>query len=260
MSVIDTISWMKEKSNLLDICERLKVYFNDVSVVEIAKYLHMYGLYKNKQETDSWIANMEKANILAYIKGEERKLKKEWNGPNIPIFILPSDETNRKINLDYKGRSGLAFKNKLFLFLSTSTEKKDIKSLFIHEYHHVCRLAEIKRKEKDFTIIDSVIMEGLAENAVREKLGESAVATWTNLYTDIQCERFYNRILKPNRELTRNDHKFTQIMFGTGFYPTMLGYALGYYIVREYMLKTGKNTKELLGSASDIFLNSKKIE
>jgi uncharacterized protein YjaZ len=254
MSVIDTITWLKETANSKEICKKLCSYFIDLNEIEIGKYLHSFGMYKSNHQIDKWIERMEKEQILEFINEEEKKLIKEWNGPNISIFIFPCDKNNRKIEKEYKGRSGLAFNNKLFLFLSLETDKRDIKSLFIHEFHHVCRLASVKKQEKHFTIIDMVIMEGLAENAVREKLGENDVASWTKLYSDSQCERFLERIIYPQREVSRESNKFSQIMFGTGFYPSMLGYAVGYYLVKNYMKRTDKKTKELLSLPAEVFI------
>jgi uncharacterized protein YjaZ len=253
MSVIDTMKWLRETSNQIEICKNLTTYFNNLNEIEILKYLQSFGMYKSNPQLDKWIDRIEKDKIVTFIKAEERKLKKEWDGPNIKIFIFPSDQNNRKIETEYKGRSGLAFKDKLFLFLSLEVNKADIKSLFFHEYHHVCRLKAVKKQEKNFTIIDTIIMEGLAENAVREMLGESDVASWTKLYSDKQCERFLERIIMPQKNVTRESHKFTQIMFGTGFYPSMLGYAVGYYAVKNYMKRTGKKTKDLLGLEAELF-------
>jgi uncharacterized protein YjaZ len=254
MSVINTIEWLKEASQQKDIFKKLSSYFHQLTEKEIAKYLQSFGMYKNSYGLGKWIERVEKDKILPFIKDEERKLQMEWNGPAISIFIFPCDANNRKIEKDYKGRSGLAFNNKLFLFLSEDTDKRDIKSLFIHEYHHVCRLAAVKKQEKNFTIIDMVIMEGLAENAVREKLGEKDVASWTKLYSDSQCERFLERMIYPQRDVSRENHKFSQLMFGTGFYPNMLGYAVGYYVVKKYMKRSGKNTKDLLGLPAEEFI------
>jgi uncharacterized protein YjaZ len=253
MSVINTIEWLKDTPNQIDICKKLNTYFTDSNETEIAKYLHSFGMYKGKQQLDKWIDIQEKERIYSFVRKEEKKLRMEWNGPNVPIFIFPCDQNNRKIETEYKGRSGLAFKDKLFLFLSFEVNKADIKSLFFHEYHHVCRLKAVKKQEKNFTIIDTIIMEGLAENAVREMLGESDVASWTKLYSDKQCERFLERIIIPQKNVTRESHKFTQIMFGTGLYPSMLGYAVGYYAVKNYMKRTGKKTKDLLGLEAELF-------
>src|SRR5699024_2978860 len=107
---------------------------------------------------------------------------KKWNGPNIPIFILPSDQHNRKLQRELSGKSGLTFQDKLFLFISEDTSESELKSLFTHEYNHVCRLSQYP-KEEDYTLLDTIILEGLAENAVRERFGDQATANWTRHYS-----------------------------------------------------------------------------
>ncbi|MDQ0230598.1 uncharacterized protein YjaZ [Metabacillus malikii] len=103
-------------------------------------------------------------------------------------------------------------------------------------------------------MIDIVIMEGLAENAVREELGEAAVSSWAKRYNDDQADRLLERIIMPNHELTRKHPITTQILYGTGLYPNMVGYAVGYYLVQKYMNRTGCKTKDLIGVAAEKFI------
>ena len=254
MSFINTIDWLKNTPQQLNICEKLVPYFNNMNKREIASYLHSFGMYKHPGDIEQWIEQMKEKQMGFYVKKLEKRYKLEWNGPDVPIFMLPIDQANRKIEREYRGRSGLAFHNKLFLFLSKDVHKDDIESLFLHEYHHVCRLASVTKAEDTFTIIDTVIMEGLAENAVRELAGEQAVSNWTKLYDSDQCERFYERMILPHKEMTRESTKFSQLMYGTGFYPNMLGYSVGYHIVKTLMDKTGLKTKQMLGMPSEKIL------
>ncbi len=251
MSVINTIEWINKASNQLEICEKLVPFFDKMKKREIADYLHSFGMFKHTSNFDEWIEQMKQNQIISYIKKIEKKYMLEWKGPDVSIFVFPIDQTNRKIEREYRGRSGLAFYNKLFLFLSKDVKRGDIHSLFLHEYHHVCRLSSVTKPEEEFTIMDTIIMEGLAENAVREKLGDHAVSDWTKLYEPYQCERFYQRIILPQKDVTRDSLKFSQIMFGTGFYPKMLGYSVGYHIVKTIMQKTGKKTKQLLSESTE---------
>ncbi|WP_378933858.1 DUF2268 domain-containing protein [Metabacillus herbersteinensis] len=211
---------------------------------------------KKVEASSEMIENFNKEEFWKIVQKEEKKLRKEWAGPDVPIFILPCDERNTKIQREYKGRSGLAFKDKLFLFLSPNVKAIDIQSLFTHEYHHVCRLAKVQKAEKEFTILDTIIMEGLAENAVRERLGEDHVSSWTAKHTEKQAHLFLKTIIYPNRTMKRNDSQFTQLMYGTGFYPSMLGYFVGYHIVKSYIDSTRKRAKELISTESEEFFKS----
>ncbi|WP_175638300.1 DUF2268 domain-containing protein [Metabacillus schmidteae] len=251
MSLINTIDWLTKTPQQLEISEKLIPYFNQMNKREIASYLNSFGMYKHTSNINDWIEQMEKKQIVSYVRSLEKKYQHIWNGPDVAIFIFPIDQTNRKIEREYRGRSGLAFHDKLFLFLSKDVLKNDIESLFLHEYHHVCRLATVKKSEETFTIVDNMVMEGLAENAVREIVGEEAVSNWTKLYGLDQCERFYKRIILPHKDIARDHSKFPQLMYGTGFYPNMLGYSVGYHIVKTIMDKTGLKTKQLLGMSSE---------
>lgn len=66
-----------------------------------------------------------------------------------------------------------------------------------HEYHHVCRLGHLTKEEKDVTLLDTIIMEGLAEYAVYERFGRSQTAEWTTWYTPEQLQALYEKRLRP---------------------------------------------------------------
>lgn len=250
MTVVKTNEWLEQSADHLKICERLKPYFHENNPEDISKYLHAFGMFRGEQTGQSLYSNLKKNKVWEFVKSDEAFLKKEWGGPDVPIFILPADAGNRKMRNEFGGKSGLAFHDKLFLFLSDNS-KKEIQVILTHEYHHVCRLAKDPKKEKDYTLIDAVILEGLAENAVRERMGEEFAGSWTKRYSNEQISQFYQSIIEPNQDLKRDSRKFSQLMFGTGFYPKMLGYAAGYHMVKCYMEMTKTNIKDLFAVSSD---------
>ena len=63
----------------------------------------------------------------------------------------------------------------IFLFVCGRNSVEELKVLLAHEYHHICRLHQIETKETEYTLLDTMIMEGLAEQAVTER------------YTEKQC-------------------------------------------------------------------------
>ncbi|WP_170289434.1 DUF2268 domain-containing protein [Metabacillus lacus] len=251
MSVIDTAKWLEESCDPEEICRRLRVYFEPLNEYQIARYLSDYGMFNRHTPCSSTLSAFKKHGMWEFIKKEEAYLKNLWQGPDVSIFIFPCDVSNRKIQKEYKGKSGLAFKDKLFLFLSPDCNKKEVSAVFTHEYHHVCRLAKDRKDEEKYTILDTMILEGLAENAVRERFGEKYTASWTAFYTDTQLTSFWLKYFSENNTLDRSDKRFTKLMFGTGLYPKMLGYAVGYFTVKKYMEVTGKKTKDLLSVKSE---------
>ncbi len=218
---------------------------------EIYDYLKMHGMYRTTSES---ILEKLPKNVWSKVQKEYAVLQKEWSGPQIPIFIFPADETNPKIKREFNGKSGLAFKDKLFLFFSSHNTDSEIKAVLTHEYNHVCRLKKYKKNEAEFTLLDTVILEGLAENAVREQCGSTNLAGWTKYYSDEELQKIVQQLIIPNRNLKRNERKHSDLLYGKRFYPTMAGYCAGYYLVRNYLESNNQQTKTILGMDSREFV------
>lgn len=95
-------------------------------------------------------------------------------------------------------------------------------------------------------MLDTIILEGLAENAVRERLGEELLATWTSYYSNEKLGQMWNNLVFPNRSVKKSNSKHQNILYGLRFYPKMLGYSVGYYLVKNYMEANNKTSKDLL--------------
>ncbi len=174
----------------------------------------------------------------------------------MPIVVLPVDERNRKIRQEFGSKSGLAFRDKMFLFLSSDSSNSAVSALMTHEYNHVCRLEHVTKDEKDETFLDTIMMEGLAEYAVYERFGSSLTAEWTSYYTPEQLDFLFEKRVKPNLRLTRDIRMFSQLLYGKGYFPSMLGYAVGFNIVKKYLTDHQKTVKEALAIPSKTFLEA----
>ena len=53
-------------------------------------------------------------------------------------------------------------------------QKQELQALFAHEYNHVCRIHILKTLD-EMTLLDSLILEGLAEDAVKDLYGENGL-------------------------------------------------------------------------------------
>ncbi|WP_047983006.1 DUF2268 domain-containing protein [Ornithinibacillus californiensis] len=248
MAVIRTDKWLEKSYSTPDkLFQKLTNYFNHDNSTEIASLLTSHGMYQRPEPNgENMIQALRNKKIWDIVQQEEKNLKREWDGRNIPIFIFPSNSYNRKIREHYNGRTGLAFQDKLFLFVSEETTEEEIKALFTHEYNHSCRLTHDKIKEKNYTLLDIVILEGLAENAVRERFGTRPLAPWTTYYSDTELEKMWNDLILPSKDLPKSNRKASKLLYGSSFYPDMVGYSVGYYLVKQYMKKTSKRSKELL--------------
>lgn len=250
MPVIRTDKWLRDSfSEPLTFCERLEDYFDEGKAVDIYRHLTIHGMYQPTNDGVETVRKLEENDVWSIIEQEHRHLKKLWNGPDIPIFIFPAEKRNKRLKADFNGKSGLAFQDKCFLFVSENNEKKEILALFTHEYSHVTRLTKLAKTEGK--LLDAVILEGLAENAVRERFGDKLLAGWTSYYSDEELAKFWKTLIQPNKDIKENHRKYFDLLYGLRFYPKMLGYCVGYYLVKKYLDENKYSTKEILAHSSE---------
>jgi len=225
------------------ICERLTDHFpGEVNPQRIYRYLMDFGMYKPNQKSRKTYEEMKSRKLWENIEKIHLKYKSKWNGPDIPIFIFPMDASNGRLMKEGKGKSGVSFKDKLFLFLTPIEDPKEIEALFVHEYHHVCRMNGLIKDPSEYTLLDSIILEGLAEHAVAKNCGEEYTGDWSRRYSTEELAEFWKKDLAEKLDITRKDKQHDQILFGVGSRPRLLGYAMGYEIVKQF--KQHKNFTE----------------
>jgi uncharacterized protein YjaZ len=251
LGVVNTKSWLSEHGeNPIKLCEKLIKYFNGSSQKEIYDYLCLYGMYKpsifNKRRE---IEQIITSNYWKEVNKLYTSLRLKFKGPDIPIFIFPINQRNSRMMAENKGKSGLAFYDKLFLFLSPNIEELELKALLTHEYHHVCRLDQLNQKDEELTLLDTVLLEGMAEHAVKEECGIEYNAFWTKLYEAEQLEKWYKEIIFPNQNITKKDQIFQELLYGFKGYPRMLGYSVGYFLI-DQMITNKKYSLQSLDKLS----------
>ncbi|WP_053360791.1 DUF2268 domain-containing protein [Bacillus sp. FJAT-27251] len=251
MSVIRTDRWLAEAYDRpIEICGKLTGLFDGAYASEIYDHLLLHGMYYPLPNGKEVIKKLQERNVWRMVGNEAEVLQELWEGPDIPIYIFPSDTSNTTMNLEFNGKSGLAFRDKLFLFISEENDAAEIKSLLTHEYNHVCRLTHYPKHEGDYTLLDSIILEGLAEHAVRERFGEKHLSSWISLYTDEELLKMWEAYIAPNRSILKTDRKHHQLMYGSPLYPKMAGYSVGYYLVGKYAATHFSSSKDMLSTVS----------
>lgn len=247
MTVVSTDLWLETLyENPVEICKKFQSSFQNASAEDIYQHLRLHGMYRPVRNGLNTIKKMKEKNVWSIVEKEERLLRRRWSGPLVQIYIFPSDSLNRNLIKDYNGKSGLAYKDKLFLFFSKDNSEEEIKAVTTHEYNHVCRLQKYQKREESYTLLDTIILEGLAENSVRERFGENNVANWTKYYSEDQLEGYIDRVIKPNSKLSHNNSKHQDILYGLKLYPKMVGYCCGYFLVKKYMLENQCLIKDIL--------------
>lgn len=257
MSIIRTDKWLLDSYDKpIEICEKLKVHFEGATFgSEIYDYLTLHGMYRPFKNGKKIVAKLQENKVWDIVENDIQKLQQLWQGPNVPVFIIPSDTNNLNLKREFNGKSGLAFKDKLFLFISEDNKETEIRSLFTHEYNHVCRLTIYQKPEDNYVLLDTIILEGLAENAVLERFGDKSVSTWASFYSNSQLEKMWKELVYPNRNITKSNHKHNDILYGLNYYPKMSGYCVGYYLVKKYLEVNQLTCKDLLNTEPDDIAN-----
>lgn len=233
MSIIRTDSWLDEFFDNPDtICRKLVTPSTNIS--DFYRYLIQFGMYRPNNFTKKTFLQLKKEKTWDIVEAFFLQYKQKWNGPDIPIYLFPIHHQKEAV---LKGKSGISFRDKMFLFLSPLQDRKELEALFIHEYHHVCRMKDLKKHSNKYTLLDSIVMEGLAEYAVLQTLGEKYSAHWISRYKDKELSYYWKKYFSKNIHITRKEKLHDVLLFGKGLYPELVGYAVGYWLVNKYVIK-----------------------
>lgn len=254
MAIVDTYRWLqRDYDDPETLCEHFEPYI-PMSASYIYEFLAARGMYRPTADGKKELEKLWDKNMWAHLQKEYTQLRRWLKGPDVPIFILPSDQHNRYMQREYNGKAGLAFKQCIFLFVSSHNSIDELRAMLTHEYHHVCRLDVFRKEEKEYTLLDTIILEGLAETAVAERHSEAQHATWVHYYSKLEAIKLWNRFLKDEQMLKKGTKKHEALLNGLRFYPKMLGYCTGFYIVKDCVEHTGYDTKTLLSMKSEDIL------
>lgn len=211
------------------ICSLLKPHFEQISPQQILYELKRYGLDVENENvafaTDWW----------SMLNDWATTLQKDWNGPNTYIYILPAKIVN-----------AVCFQQCICLFAKGQLQPDALRALLTHEYNHSCRLNNFGLPE---TVEDYIVLEGLAQWAVRELHGEEALDHWA---TRLSYEEVFEIWEQVNMDSIIDVYS---ILFGeeASFIPSHFGYSLGYRLIEQYVEQNKMSMKELLTLPTEEF-------
>ncbi len=175
-----------------------------------------------------------------------RELMLDWQGPDIPVYILPIANGFKK--------NGVAYRDGICLFISERLSIKELHALITHEYHHMCRRAF---SEEPPTLMDSLMMEGLAEDAVETLFGRDSLGYWTRNYSFEEVQSYWGSHFVPAL-YQKGLHHHKSYLFGDEQLnlPPCIGYCTGYWIVQAFKERCGPlSLKELMRIKSEDILD-----
>jgi uncharacterized protein YjaZ len=245
MGIIRTDKWLDEEFDTPSkICEKLVSAFKGLSAPKIYNQLTDFGMYRASRLSKEFFNSMKENMVWEEVEGVFQEYKRKWGGPDIPIYLFPIGQ-NRSFffRQEEKVKGGVSYPDKMFLFLSDQLTSKELEALFVHEYHHICRLNRQTKRFDDYTLLDSIIIEGLAEYSVLVHCGRNYLADWCTMYSETELDDFWERFLQGNLEIKKSDKKHDDLLYGTGRIPKLLGYAAGFKIIEDYYRDNHYSTK-----------------
>lgn len=176
------------------------------------------------------------------------------------VLLGNPDSEMLRINEGYSGDGGIPGYILTVLTPNAYTLPR-IRAALAHECNHNVRYQFI-RWDRNVTLAELIVSEGLAENFAISRCGEELLGPWVSK-TDTET---LNRVIKPMLKPALNDRGWEHIaprLYGDeiaalqGMTPAGLpygaGYACGYHLIRHYLRKTGESIEQAtLKSADEI--------
>jgi len=165
------------------------------------------------------------------------------------------------MNEGYCGDGGIPGYIMVWLVPSEETIKK-LPAAIAHETNHNIRYQHIKWKN-DITLGEMLVSEGLAENYAVSLFGEEYLGPWVTK-TDQELIPLIKEIIYDGLSVTGLEN-ITSYLYGDEMarmqcYPEVglpycAGYAIGYYMVKYYLEKTGFSIEKATIRPAEQILN-----
>lgn len=244
------------------LCEPIAEHFEEFTATQLHKYFLENGLFYPDAKIFNEIRQLEKKQVWELLQGHYNKLRKAWDGEEAHIYTYPAERRNEIIMKDLNGKMGVSFHNVIVLFLTKELTIKEILALLTHEYNHVCRLQVLQKEFYELSLLDSIIIEGLAEVAVEQTVGEGLLAPWVSLYTKKELSPYWFKAKSyfDVKGKEKHDRFLYGDQTGRGF-PKWFGYSLGYFIIKTYLEKNKNiSMKDLLKLDTNEILEKSAID
>ena len=182
------------------------------------------------------------------------------------IFIYPWETEHKKS--DMGGVSAFSpFKNTMHLWINPKNSKwrKVVEETIFHEQSHAYLYNHNKiflNWDKNSILHNWMISEGLAENYAESVTGG---IVWKGKFkhkwfgfTKKECQDIFKNLgqkIKMVGDTEKNNREMCSIMFGGKNYKKLTGYAIGYWIVSDYMTKNNVDIKSAHHKSFNEILN-----
>lgn len=239
------------KTQLECLITPIESYFSNSDSRTIHAELLNHGLFhpinSKKEVLRSWLAQ----DYSSIVNKAFNRLRKDWSGPDLDLFLFPIDFTNRVLTNTDHHISGLSFPDKVFLFFDQFTAEEVIKAGLAHEYSHSIRLQEVHHFDQPLLLKDALILEGIAEVITKRLCGISLLPI-TSL-TSTKLTEAFNKWIVPNLAISSTHPFYHYLIYGSNNIPKFLGYYSGTYLVENWLTKHHIDISDLIRIPTEYF-------
>ncbi|EIT86780.1 putative zinc dependent protease [Fictibacillus macauensis ZFHKF-1] len=214
--------------------------------------MSFFGLFHYTKELsvlEKQVALIKALDLERLITEELKALARQYptkRDVQFDLFLL--DEQDAFVRSKLGGVSAFTDWNGIISFVVFPAEnvRHTLKSVITHEYHHLWRMSAVGGAEEEETLLDRLILEGLAEHFVKNRLGEHNLGPYKEALTKSEALSLWESTFKHS--LDCSGAATDPFMFGSkekGL-PFWGGYAIGFYLIERYMEKNSSLSIEEL--------------
>ena len=207
------------------------------------------GHLDEKSLKDGIVAHLGNADISQYKKlsgDQEKQIKEEIekiisdSNKVLPIptknyiFFFPYIPTEK--DKDFGGIMGVAQYSCVFhIYLSPDHwSSKDLANTITHELNHTIFYYRHFDNFKNYSLLEEMLMEGLAEN-FKEQVAEKEASPWA---VALNKKEAFSELASLNELLDSKDKDLhREVLFGSEKYKKWTGYSVGYWLVKDLINK-----------------------
>jgi len=179
--------------------------------------------------------------IINGIKMEiEKTLKictRSVSGHTISVYVFPW--IGERYDESFAGVNGFApYRDVIHIFISLNKfSMRSLSETLAHEFSHAVFFNN-KRNSHNLSLIEAMVMEGIAENFREESVG-GKVADWSKA---LSKKETISVLRELQSMLDSSDFQlYRDIFFGNNKFKKWTGYSIGYRLIKEF-LKSNRNT------------------
>lgn len=206
---------------------------------ETIEMLEFYGMAKVTtpiEQLEKHLQTIHQLDFPTYIHDTLQKLISTYC-PNqtaqFELYLLDENDTFGREKLG--GVSAIAEYDGTITFIAYPEKKvrQVLESVVFHEFHHVWRIGLLNIKEETETLLDRLVLEGLAEYFVGTHLGLDRQGPYNKVLSEEQAELLWKSHYRDHL-LLKGEATNPYMFGGEKGLPMWAGYSMGYHLVQWY--------------------------